>query len=47
MRWRPQVLERAALEQDVAVGEAVEPLMQLNSVVLPAPFGPIRPQIWP
>ena len=21
--------------------------MQLNSVVLPAPFGPIRPQIWP
>ena len=22
-------------------------LMQLNSVVLPEPFGPIRPQIWP
>src|SRR4051794_33513254 len=22
-------------------------LMQLNNVVLPAPFGPIRPQIWP
>ncbi len=23
------------------------PLMQLNSVVLPEPFGPIRPQICP
>ena len=42
MRWRPQVSERAALEPDVAVGEAIEAAMESASVVLPEPFGPYQ-----
>jgi hypothetical protein len=35
---------RTALEQDVAAWYWYSRLRQLNRVVLPAPFGPIRPQ---
>ena len=34
-------------DQDVAGTRLIEPGRQLNSVVLPAPFGPIRPRIAP
>ena len=44
---RRPLQDALALHQDVAGARLVEPDRQLNRVVLPAPFGPIRPRIWP
>ena len=48
IRWGSRPDERASLRG--ATSPAVErntPVMQLNNVVLPAPFGPMIPKIWP
>ncbi len=44
---RPLAGDVLAVELDAAVIGLVTPAMMLNSVVLPAPFGPISPGIEP
>ena len=43
----PAAIEHRVAEPDVAGGRRVMPEMQLSSVLLPAPLGPIKPTMRP